>query len=75
VETDLLYVTEKLTLDLTFRIESNTTVGEKKKQHNYGTEGKKFSSLAGTRTRVSRMRVSYPNHLDYEGNCRLTVIR
>ena len=30
---------------------------------------KKFFSFAGTRTRVSRMRISYPNHLDYKGFC------
>ena len=27
----------------------------------------KIASFAGTRTRVSRMRISYPNHLDYKG--------
>ena len=33
----------------------------------YDTSDPKRVSFAGTRTRVSRMRISYPNHLDYEG--------
>jgi hypothetical protein len=32
-----------------------------------GSYGKKRCSLAGIRTRVSRVRAAYPNQLDYEG--------
>ncbi len=34
---------------------------------NYQNLQKRRVSFTGTRTRVSRMRISYPNHLDYKG--------
>jgi hypothetical protein len=31
------------------------------------------NSVAGTRTRVARVRAEYPNHLDYNGDAKLCI--